>query len=152
MRNSWLKNENNRYCKKISHRSNTLMKTKILAKFQVYIWSCSHFTTISSICYLYSVLSVKSSFCEHCPSKNSHSFKSGNDKAMNFGKNVSNMRIWICPKILFHQEGIDNFLLGGIHCTPPPKKKIWCRVNQGFSPKYLDLIKYSTWWTSQLRP
>ena len=67
------------------------MKTKILAKFQVYILSCSHFTAISSICHLYSVLTVKSSFCEHCPSKNGHGFKSWNNKAMKFSQNASNM-------------------------------------------------------------
>ena len=54
---------------------------------------CSHFTAISSICHLYSVLTVKS-FCEHCPSKNGHSFKSWNDTAMKFGRNASNMWTW----------------------------------------------------------
>ena len=46
------------------------MKTKILAKFQVYILSCSHFTAISNICHLYSDLPVKLSFYEHRPSNN----------------------------------------------------------------------------------
>ena len=69
------------------------MKTKILTKFQVYIISCSYFTAILSIYQLYSVLTVKSSFCEHRPQKNGHSFKSWNDTAMKFVKSASNM--WI---------------------------------------------------------
>ena len=67
------------------------MNTMILTQFQVYILSCSHLTAISSICHFYSVLTVKSLFCEHCPSKNGHGFKSFNDTAMKFGQNASNM-------------------------------------------------------------
>ena len=52
------------------------LKTKILTKFQVCVLSCSHFTSISIISHLYNVLTVKSSFCEHCPSNKRHRFKS----------------------------------------------------------------------------
>ena len=44
-------------------RRNIFMKTKILTKYKVYILSCPHFTAISNICNVYSVLTVKSSFC-----------------------------------------------------------------------------------------
>ena len=46
-------------------RCNTLMKTKILTKFQAYMLRFSHFTASLSICHLYSVLTVTLSFCEH---------------------------------------------------------------------------------------
>ena len=69
-------NENNRNCKKIPYRNNTLMKTKILTKFQVYILSFSHSTAISSICHVDSVLTIKESFCKHRSPENSHNFKS----------------------------------------------------------------------------
>ena len=57
-------NENNEICKKNAYRRNTLMKTEILTKFQIYNLSYSHFIAITSICHLHSVLTVKSSFCE----------------------------------------------------------------------------------------
>ena len=60
-------NKNNRHCNNCPCRRNSLIKTKVLTKFQVYIYisCCSHFTAISSICHLYSLLTIKSSFCEH---------------------------------------------------------------------------------------
>ena len=65
---------NNSNCRKTPFKRGTLMQTKILAKFQVYILLFSYFTATLSICYLHSVLSVKSSFCEHWSSKHGHSF------------------------------------------------------------------------------
>ena len=104
--------------KKNSYRRNTLIKTKFLTKFQVYILSGSHFTAVSRICHLYSVLTVKSSFCEHHPSKSVHSFKSCNDAAMKFDKNASNMLVRkvnkICHQKHFHSKDITDFILGGV--------------------------------------
>ena len=105
----------------MSYRHNILLKTKILTNLQVYVLSCLHFTAISSVCHLYSVLAVKSSFCEHRPSKNGHSFKSCNDTAMKFDQNVYEKWKKSCHQKIFHQEGIDDFLLRGIHCTPKYK-------------------------------
>ena len=79
--------------KKIPYKRNNLMKTKILTKFQVYILTWSYLTATSSICYLYCVLTVKSSFCEHCFSTNGHSFKICDDTAYKFDQKASNM--WI---------------------------------------------------------
>ena len=106
------------------------MKTKILTKFKVYILTCSHFKAISSTYQVYSVLTVKSSFCEHHPSNNGHNFKSWNDTAMKFGRNATNVWIWKVKKIghqkYFHLEVIDDLLLGGTLYLPP----ILGRVNK----------------------
>ena len=75
-----------RNCKNILYRRNTLMKTKILTKFQVYILSFSHFRAILRTCLFYSVLTVKSSFCEHRLSKNGYSFKSWIDTTLILNK------------------------------------------------------------------
>ena len=69
------------------------MNTKLLAKFQVYIFRCSHFRGILSICHFYSILTVKSSFCEHRPSINGHCLRSC-DTALKFGQNALGMWIW----------------------------------------------------------
>ena len=47
-----------------------LYQSKILTKSQVYILIFLNFTAILSICYIYSVLTVKSYFCEHRHSNN----------------------------------------------------------------------------------
>ena len=62
-------NKNNRNCTEFPYRRNTLIKTKILTRFQVYILSSSHFIAISNICLLYSAFTIKSLSCEDRLSK-----------------------------------------------------------------------------------
>ena len=121
------------------------MKTKILTKVQVYILNYSHFTDISSICHLCSVLTVKSTFCVNHPSKIGQSFKIWNNTAMKFDQNAFkyiNMKSKknMSPKEFDSGSYWQSPIRGGTLCLPQYQVELKTRYNFALYMHTLKLI------------
>ena len=83
--------------------------------------------------HLCSVLTIKSSFCEHRSPKNGHNFKSWYDTTKKFSRNASDMWIWKVKKCV-NKNFFNSSLLT---ISPPTSCKVSEKTNER-STRYLQ--------------